>query len=290
MGMLQCLRGPSSADEADPSSRKEGRQTTGQKKKEGGAPAGQPQEREKRPKSLKKRDHSRGHGTLNMLDVEHAQCVDVDSIDITSPDINKLFGTFGALPVGSKRLWEADLRLGKGQTETLNLKIAAKRHKLIVRLNGRASLLGASKQVLVKAWVLNKHLGHSIYQESKVLNWREARADFDFDAMQAGGAALELRVQVISQCKLSAVQLSSELHELQGGASPKTRPASRPPLGSLGAGSRPSASSMSAAEAPDHTVFLDGVDQTADIRRVRHHRAKSQELEKARRKSTTPST
>jgi len=223
--------------------------------------------KEPKRKCLRKRQRDRGHGTLNMTDIEHAKTVNIEQIDLKDASIQKEFGTFGALPVGSKRLWDHVIKLPKSLIpQTFCLRLRRGSYKFVVKLkNSHKSLIGDSKSVMIKLWLLNKIQGYSTVHYSEVITTSKRRHDFDLVVRKKDCLAkpMELRIQFVSESKYSSLKVAAQLHKIV--QTDINVEESEKDMDSVG------------------HVVLDGEDQTEMIRRTRTERARHVMKKKSQR-------
>lgn len=248
-----------------------------------GAGAAKPK---KARKGLRKRQRSRGHGTLNMEDLEHAQKVDVNEIDIKSPSLDAVFGTFGALPVGSVKVWDLAAKVPPGSAPLENsIKLLPGCFKVLVSLQAsRWPFPLPGRVCLVKVWLINTAKGYSkeclqrrirrgssLGSSSSSLSsepdvrkpatgcscrGNNLRAEFDLCVLPedcADDSPMELRIQLISESKIVSSKVLLQVHRLKDCA---------------------------VEEAQTAELVLEGQDQTEQIIRTRTERARSARLAK----------
>jgi hypothetical protein len=237
-------------------------------------------------KGLRKRQRSRGHGTLNMEDLEHAQKVDVNEIDIKSPSLDAVFGTFGALPVGSVKIWDLEAKVPRGSSPLEHsIKLLPGCFKVLVSLKAsRWPFPLPGRACLVKVWLINTARGYSkeclqrritrgsslgsssssLTSEPDVTKpgtgcscrGNNLRAEFDLRVLLedcADDSPMELRIQLISESKIVSSKVALQVHRLKDCA---------------------------VEEAQTAELVLEGQDQTEQIIRTRTERARSARIAK----------
>ncbi len=281
----------------------------------------QPENCRKKPegkrKRLRKRTKSRGHGTLDMLDLEHISRVNTERINIHKESIKDEFGIFGALPEGSKRLWNVKTKVTPHTSEKKVTKpIQIGQYRLRVKLvSSHMSLLkglqtlipGMDKKkckekcVHVKMWLLNKEYSHSKKSEGAYLSMRPGSfCDFDMiiTPQDVKEQDMDLMLQITSTSSQITATVTCELHKIvlppsSTRSSRSTRSIDPPSLGLLSSTRSSAYPSTSLLDFSSGTLdllvdfsglVLEGEDQQEHIKRTRRERARSVQLKALQKK------
>lgn len=239
--------------------------------------------KEARKKGLRKRTKSRGHGTLNMLDIEHVKCVDTEKIDIKDKSIENEFGTFGGLPVSSEKVWKVSQRVSSSPSRgTQQHKTEVERagtYRAVIKFENPCSkrlafwkyMLGDENPVQVKAWLLNKRIGMATASFKKNISFEHGRIHFDFtiDPREVRKFPIEFSVEMTSTAyRFASFYCVVELHKINVQTLVSERHSS-------------SAMSVGISLLDVSHVVLEGEDQSHMIRQTQMLRAKSAHLKKS---------
>jgi len=174
---------------------------------------------DRRTKGLRKRRRTRGHGTLNMMDMEHVKTVNIHDIDMRNTSIQKEFGMFGALPAGTKRLWSRKLTVKPSKcnkTQFFKFKLAPGLYRYVVSMKPRRINLFGEMVVYCKAWLINQQYGFSKEYYSGYVSSKESRFNFDLTVLPEDCKTypLELRVEFFSNSRFFNIPVNAQLHKV----------------------------------------------------------------------------
>jgi len=171
-----------------------------------------------KPRMLRKRNRDRGHGSLDFGDLDEAHTVDLNDFDMESKDMSYEFGLNGALPDDQRSLWSVTRKLKSEESRVFSLGVMGGHYKFtFTNMNTRNSWMGRSAGFVVKLWIVNKELGHSVVRHVHSVDAMTPEINFDFmiGSKDCLNKPMELRVQVISNCKHSTTKARLELFKVK---------------------------------------------------------------------------
>ncbi|GBG29120.1 Hypothetical Protein FCC1311_053432 [Hondaea fermentalgiana] len=174
---------------------------------------------EYKPRMLRKRVRSRGHGSLDLDDIDDAQAVDLNDIDLENKDISYEFGNAGDMPVDQRSLWHVDRKFKPDESRIFSLGLTGGHYRFVLHnsMSRSASWIGDARGLLVKFWIVNKELGHSVVRRTERVDATCPELEFDFviGSKDCVSQPMELRVQVVSSCKHTLSKASLELRKVK---------------------------------------------------------------------------
>lgn len=169
---------------------------------------------------LRKRKRTRGHGTLNYLDLIHAQRVDITGIDCANDSLTREFGRFGKLPYPyCLRQIKTDIPRGS-LARYCNLRVEPGSYEVRVSLHGSFfnNIIEplCHKSLSLKIWVLNRSVRYAKAAFDCKLDKKHNSCSFKFQISHQDCAKrpAELHIQYLSNQTLRRLTIDTSIYLL----------------------------------------------------------------------------